>query len=72
MRKLADISYKEALDLLPRLGAPCEPMGGEKLFIEITPNRPDLLSIEGVARLINDYKSKSKNRGNINFQSRHR
>ncbi len=60
LRKLADISYKEALDLLPRLGAPCEPMGGEKLFIEITPNRPDLLSIEGVARLINDYKSKSK------------
>ncbi|PIU09592.1 hypothetical protein COT30_03610 [Candidatus Micrarchaeota archaeon CG08_land_8_20_14_0_20_49_17] len=57
LRKLADISYKEAMELLPRLGAPCEPMSGEKLFIEITPNRPDLLGIEGVARLIKDYKS---------------
>ncbi|MCX8167000.1 MAG: phenylalanine--tRNA ligase subunit beta [Candidatus Micrarchaeota archaeon] len=67
------ISVDEAEKLLPQLGFPVEfsfdSSGNKKIIIDITPNRPDLLSIVGLKRLVrnflSDYESVSKIQHNI-------
>ncbi len=57
LKKFVKITKKEAIEKLPLLGIPTEIDKEEKdkLILEITPNRPDLLSVEGIGRLLNSY-----------------
>ncbi|NYZ76677.1 phenylalanine--tRNA ligase subunit beta [Candidatus Micrarchaeota archaeon] len=44
------IKLSELENALPSMGVPVENVDGETLTVDITPNRPDLLSVEGIAR----------------------
>jgi len=61
LRQFADLDMKETVENLTLLGVPVESVVGEELALEITPNRPDLLSIEGVGRALAAFAF-SKNR----------
>jgi phenylalanyl-tRNA synthetase beta chain len=45
-----EVEIKELMDRLPMMGTSWEGETGEGFSIEVFPNRPDLLSIEGLAR----------------------
>ena len=45
-----DLSQDEFLELVPLIGADVDRVEGEELSVEFFPNRPDLYSVEGVAR----------------------
>ncbi|MBI4173931.1 MAG: phenylalanine--tRNA ligase subunit beta [Candidatus Aenigmarchaeota archaeon] len=51
-RQLTDADIEQAI---PMLGCPYEGKEGSKLFFEIFPNRPDLLSAEGFARALRSF-----------------
>ena len=55
--KMTGLSKEQVLDGLGSLGAPTEEAEGE-MFVEVTPNRPDLFSIEAIARALNSYYGK--------------
>jgi len=55
--KLAGIKPADIEPMLTSLGIPLEAQEGDDLSLEITPNRPDWLSVEGVARSISAYKT---------------
>ncbi len=63
LNKFIKITKTQAMDTLPLLGVPIEinEEDEDKLILEITPNRPDLLSVEGIARLLNSYLNKKNN-----------
>jgi phenylalanyl-tRNA synthetase beta chain len=44
------IKINELESTLPSMGIPIEHIEGEVFTVDITPNRPDLLSVEGIAR----------------------
>ncbi len=44
------IAKKELLDRLPLIGADIDKVDGDEISIEFFPNRPDLTSVEGIAR----------------------
>jgi phenylalanyl-tRNA synthetase beta chain len=46
----ADVSTQRLAERLPLLGADLDKVDGDEITIEFFPNRPDLLSVEGVAR----------------------
>ncbi len=54
---LGKIRPSEAEPILTSLGIPLEAREGDALWVEITPNRPDWLSVEGIARSAYSYKS---------------
>lgn len=41
--------------ILPSLGVPVEWVQGDEVCVDVTPNRPDLLSVEGIARLLSSF-----------------
>ena len=43
------IDEKDLVEILDRIGAPLDGREGDTLLIEVTPNRPDYLAIEGIA-----------------------
>ena len=45
-----EISREEFLEMIPSIGADVERVEGDELAIEFFPDRPDLYSVEGVAR----------------------
>jgi len=45
-----DISKEELLDRLPMIGGDLDRVEGDEISIEFFPNRPDLSSVEGIAR----------------------
>lgn len=47
-----NIEYGELLDLLAMYGTPPEATEDDTLRIEVFPNRPDMLSVEGIARAL--------------------
>ncbi|MEW6722176.1 MAG: phenylalanine--tRNA ligase subunit beta [Candidatus Micrarchaeota archaeon] len=59
MRKLVDLPLEEMIAALSSLGAPSEfePEVG-KIITELTPNRPDWYSMEGLARALRTYYGK--------------
>ncbi|MEW6529157.1 MAG: phenylalanine--tRNA ligase subunit beta [Candidatus Micrarchaeota archaeon] len=57
--KLTDLDVGQVLATLSEIGMPCNEKNDE-LFVEITPNRPDLFSIEGIARALNSYHGKKQ------------
>lgn len=52
---LSKISASQVEPILTELGIPLEGADGDILHLEITPNRPDWLSVEGVARSCKSY-----------------
>jgi len=50
-----DISIDEIEQKLPMLGVAWEGVEGEEFSIEINPNRPDMLSVEGLARTFSSF-----------------
>ncbi len=51
-RKLTECDYKERI---PMFGCPLEKMEKQAVHFEVSPNRPDLLSIEGFSRAIRNF-----------------
>ncbi len=45
-----EVSTEELLERMPMLGCDVEEVEGEHVYVEYFPNRPDLYSVEGVAR----------------------
>ena len=45
-----NISKEELIDRLPMIGADFDQINGDEISIEFFPNRPDLTSVEGIAR----------------------
>ena len=45
-----NISKEELINRLPMIGADFDKIEGNKISIEFFPNRPDLASVEGIAR----------------------
>lgn len=57
LTELFSIRKEEAIDTLTSLGFPAEEMGSGELTVEVTPNRPDALCVEGLARALRCYKT---------------
>ena len=56
MKKLVDLSRDEMIEGLNNLGAPCDyEKETGKILAELTPNRPDWYSMEGLARALKAY-----------------
>jgi len=55
LNELVSVSEQEAIDTLTQLGFPTEKMETGELNVEVTPNRPDALSVEGIARALRCY-----------------
>jgi phenylalanyl-tRNA synthetase beta chain len=49
------IDQKELIDLLPMLGSDIEDYDDKEIKVEFFPNRPDYLSVEGVARTLKGF-----------------
>ncbi|MBI2578550.1 MAG: phenylalanine--tRNA ligase subunit beta [Candidatus Aenigmarchaeota archaeon] len=54
------LSEKELTELIPMMGCPFEKLEDGKIYYEIFPNRPDLLSPEGFARALRTFLGLSK------------
>lgn len=54
MEKKSGLSKDKIIDTLTRMGAPSEEKEGQ-LVVEVTPNRPDLFSTEGILRALSCY-----------------
>jgi phenylalanyl-tRNA synthetase beta chain len=50
-----DISMREIEERLPMLGVSWEGKEGDEFSIEVNPNRPDMLSVEGLARAFSSF-----------------
>ncbi|MFA5105686.1 MAG: phenylalanine--tRNA ligase subunit beta [Candidatus Micrarchaeia archaeon] len=57
LERLAGVKAAKFEDLLTAIGVPVERIENGELDLEITPNRPDLLSVEGVARAIASFET---------------
>ena len=57
--RLSGLDKRRILEGLSDIGAPSEEMG-EKLIVELTPNRLDFLSLEGVVRALRSFYGKRK------------
>ena len=57
LQDLVKVERQEAIDTLTMLGFPTEALEDGRLNVEVTPNRPDALCVEGVARVLRCYKS---------------
>lgn len=57
LQELVKIGKEEAIGTLTSLGFPTEETEDGKLNVEVTPNRPDALCVEGLARALNCYRS---------------
>ena len=50
-----EIKKGEIESILPSIGLPVEGVEGDVIYLDVTPNRPDLLSIEGIARALSTF-----------------
>src|SRR3989344_8835217 len=57
LKELVDVRKELAVETLSMLGFHTEIMEDGGLNVEVTPNRPDALCVEGVARVLRCYKS---------------
>ena len=55
IEEMTETDRQEILDRIPMIGADVERIDGETAYIEFFPNRPDLFSIEGVARALRGF-----------------
>ena len=64
-----DISQEELLAMLPMIGSDIDSVDGDEMNIEFFPNRPDLYSVEGVARAMRNFIGKEKGLANYDVRS---
>ncbi len=57
LERLSGVKPGKFEELLTAIGVPLERNEGGELDLEITPNRPDLLSVEGVARALKGFET---------------
>jgi len=57
LSELVSVSKTEAVEALTMLGFPTEIMEDGALNVEVTPNRPDALCVEGIARVLKCYRT---------------
>lgn len=57
LNSFVKVPPSELDDALALLGIPLESLEGDQAAVEITPNRPDWLSVEGIARSLADFKT---------------
>ena len=50
-----DMSIQEIEERIPMLGVGWEGKDGDKFYVEVFPNRPDMLSVEGLARSFSSF-----------------
>jgi len=55
-----EISKDKLIDILPMMGSDIEDFDDESIKVEFFPNRPDQLSVEGVARSLKGFLSIEK------------
>ena len=55
LSELVNIGKEEAIETLTMLGFPTEETAEGNLDVEVTPNRPDALCVEGIARALESY-----------------
>ena len=55
-----DLSQEELLAMLPMMGSDIDSVDGDTMNVEFFPNRPDLYSVEGVARAVRNFIGKDK------------
>jgi phenylalanyl-tRNA synthetase beta chain len=55
LEELINITKEEAIETLTMLGFPAEETADGGLTVEVTPNRPDALCVEGLARALKSY-----------------
>ncbi len=61
IKELVKTTQQELLEILPEIGVPAEyDEETKKMYVEITPNRPDLYSMVGIARMVNIFTGKRK------------
>ncbi len=58
IKKMTGLRKEEVADGLNEIGMPSEEVEGGALDVEVTPDRPDLLSVEGLARALSLYYEK--------------
>ncbi|MEM2948341.1 MAG: phenylalanine--tRNA ligase subunit beta [Candidatus Anstonellales archaeon] len=58
IKGMTGLSKEEIINGLNEIGAPSSEVEGRMLDVEVTPNRPDLLSVEGLARALSYYYEK--------------
>lgn len=56
--RMTGLGKEQVLDGLNNIGMPSEEAEGE-ISVEVTPNRPDLFSVEGIARALNSFYNKT-------------
>ena len=61
-----DLSLDELKERIPMIGVDMESLDDEKMVVEIFPNRPDMLSIEGFAQAVRGFLKVEK--GLIEFE----
>lgn len=57
------IGKEKLLDRIFMLGTPVDAVDGDRIFVEIFPNRPDCLSVEGLARALSTFVGAKKGLG---------
>ena len=62
------LTAKQAIDAAALMGIPTEKAEGDALVFEINPNRPDWLSVEGIARSMSSFLSIRKGLRKYSFQ----
>jgi phenylalanyl-tRNA synthetase beta chain len=55
-----DLSMEELVNILPMMGSDIDSVDGDELNVEFFPNRPDLYSVEGVARALRGFVGKER------------
>lgn len=63
-----DISQEELLAILPMIGSDIDSVDGDEMNVEFFPNRPDLYSVEGVARAMRNFIGKEKGLANYDVK----
>ncbi|MFQ5910186.1 MAG: phenylalanine--tRNA ligase subunit beta [Thermoplasmata archaeon] len=64
-----DVPMDELLERIPMLGASLEGIEGNEMSVEFFPNRPDLYSVEGVARALRGFLGMEK--GLVQYPTEH-
>ncbi|MGC8898981.1 MAG: phenylalanine--tRNA ligase subunit beta [Candidatus Micrarchaeia archaeon] len=62
IKKMTGLQKEEVAGGLNELGMPCAEVEDGAFDVEITPNRPDMLSVEGIARALSFYYEKENPR----------
>ncbi|MBA3045498.1 MAG: phenylalanine--tRNA ligase subunit beta [Candidatus Thermoplasmatota archaeon] len=62
-----DIPQEELLAMLPMLGSDIDSVDGDVMNVEFFPNRPDLYSVEGVARAVRGFIGKETGLANYDI-----